>query len=491
MPPLMVPESFALLCTAFAPCFTAPTYRTFCYLVAGWVQCAGRHTVTGVVLAAGVAEWRHWSVWHRFFSRAQWLLDALGKGLFRLALRWVPADQPLVVIGDDTLARKEGKAIALGGMHHDPLLSTVRKVVCSFGHVWVVLALWVPLPFGAGGAAKGVAVPILFRLYVGKRRGNRADARSRATSGKRFQRAQAAGPGPDQHRTKPALLREEVALVAQWAADLAPGRTVYLVADSAYTNRTTLERRPPNVEVVGRLRPDAALWTLPPPRRPGQKGRPRKRGIRLPTPTALAVARTQHGTWHRLRLTLYGRPVTPLVFRGTALWYGALRDAPLRFVVVRDPTGRRRDEAFFCTDTTVRVAFILATYAKRWTLEVTFYDCKQVLGFEDPQNQTVPAVQRTAPFAGIVYALVVLWAAQQLEAGAPFAWPQRPWYRQKVGLAFTDLLATLRQAGTAQPTVLDPPASRAAAPPFSAPPCPRRCLRKSCQRRPARLHAAA
>jgi hypothetical protein len=451
MPPLIVPESFVRLLAAFRPCFTAPTFRAFRYLVAGWVHCPGRHTVTAVVVAAGVAGWWHVSVFHRFFSRARWDLDALGRVLFRLALRWVPPDQPLVVLVDDTLARKRGKAIALGSMHHDPLLSTVRKAFSSFGHVWVVLALWVPLPFGPGGAAKGVAVPLLFRLYVGRQRGNRADARAaraggtRATSGPRFRRARAAFP-PAAHRpTKPELARAAIAVVAQWATALAEARTLYVVGDTAYACRTTLEGRPANVEVVGRLRPDAALFAPPPPRRPGQRGRPRARGDRLPTPAAQAAARTARGTWHRLRLVLYGKTVTPLVFRGTALWYGALRAQPLRFVVVRDPSGRRRDEAFFCTDLAVGAAFLLTTYAKRWSLEVTFFDCKQALGFEDPQNQAPAAVRRTAPFAGVVYALVALWAAQQVRRGERFGWPHRPWYRHKPGLAFPDLLAAFRQ----------------------------------------------
>jgi hypothetical protein len=450
MPPLIVPESFALVLAAFAPCFTAPTYRIFRYLVAGWVHCPGRHTVTAVALAAGVVGWWHVSVFHRFFSRARWDPDAVGRVVFGLALRWVPADQPLCVLVDDTLARKRGKAIALGSMHHDPLLSTVRKAFASFGHVWVVLALWVPLPFGPRGAAKGVAVPLLFRLYVGRQRGNRADARAggaRATSGPRFRRARAAFPPPARRPTKPELAREAIASLAGWAAALAPGRTVSVVGDTAYTCRTIMEGRPANVEVLGRLRLDAALFGPPPPRRPGQRGRPRTRGARLPTPAALAAARTAHGTWHRLRVVLYGKPVAPLVVRGTALWYGALRTQPIRFVVVRDPSGRRRDEAFCCTDLAVGAAFLLTTYAKRWSLEVTFFDCKQALGFEDPQNQAPQAVRRTAPFAGLVYALVALWAAQQVRRGQRLGWPHRPWYRHKPGLAFHDLLTALRQAG--------------------------------------------
>jgi hypothetical protein len=486
MPPLIVPESFALLLAAFVPCFTAPTYQTFCYLVAGWLHCPGRHTVTGVTIAAGVVgedgarSWRHISVFHRFFSRAQWEPDALGKVVFTVALRLLPADCPLILLVDDSLARKGGKAIALGSMHHDPLLSHGRKTFSSYGHVWVVLAVWLPLPFGVVGGPRGVAVPLVFRLYVGSQRGNRADAPSRATSGKRYARAQTAFPAdPAQRPTKPDLARELIVLVAGWAADLAPARTVYVAGDTGYVNQTTVAGRPATVEVIGPLRMDAALWTLPPARQPGQRGRPRKRGERLPTPTAQAQTRTAHDTWHPVQVTLYGRRVTPLVFRGTALWYSVLPDAPMRYVVVRDPRGHRQDAAFCCTDLSVTVAFLLETYATRWTLEVTFFLLKGLLGFDEPQNQTALAVRRTAPFAGLVFALIILWYATELEAGRAATWLVRPWYRRKATPSFTDVLATLRQAGVTHAATWQSPLG------FLTPPCPPRRRQKSRSRRHA------
>jgi hypothetical protein len=477
MPPLMLPETFTPLAAAFASCFTAPTYQTFCYLVAGWLQCPGRHTVTGVALAAGAVGWRHISVFHRFFSRARWAPDAVGKVVFTLALRLVPADGPLIVLVDDSLARKEGKAIALGSMHHDPLLSHGRKAFSSFGHVWVVLAVWLPLPFGVVGGPRGVAVPVLFRLFIGSKRGNRADAPSRPTSGTRYQKAQAAFPtDPATRPTKPELARAAIALVAGWAQDLAPERTVYVVGDTAYVNQTTVEGRPANVDVIGPLRMDAALWTLPPPRRPGQQGRPRTRGERLPTPAAQAQARRH---WHPVPVTLYGRTVTPLVFRGTALWYSVLRATPVRYVVVRDPSGRRKDAAFCCTDRGVSVALLLQSYASRWTLEVTFFLLKGLLGFDEPQNQTALAVRRTAPFAGLVFALIVLWYATELQAGRSATWLVRPWYRRKAAPSFTDVLAMLRQAGLAHAAAWQSSLR------LSAPPCPPRCHTKSRIRRHA------
>src|SRR5688572_17914577 len=208
MPPVIVPETLGTLLAAFQPCFTAPSYRNFWLLVSGWLHCSGRRTVTAVALAAGAVGSRHISVFHRFFGRATWSLDAVGHVVFTLAVRWLPTDQPLVVLVDDTLARKTGKGISLATMHHDPLLSSARKPFCSFGHVWVVLALRVPLPLGG---SRGFALPLLFRLYVGAKRGGTKDAPGRPRRGTRQQaaeRAHAAHPRP----TKLALGRELLGL---------------------------------------------------------------------------------------------------------------------------------------------------------------------------------------------------------------------------------------------------------------------------------------
>ena len=434
MPEVILPSTMVGLLAAFEPCFHTPTYRIFRLVLAGWMHCLGRRTITAVALASGGVGGRHISVFHRFFTRARWSLDAVGQVVFRLALVWIPADQPLFVLIDDTLARKTGKGIALATMHHDPLLSSARKPFCSFGHVWVVLALWVPLPMGG---SRGFALPLLFRLYVSSRRGGTRDAPGRPRRGTRQQaaeKAHAAHPRP----TKLALARELLALVAGWA----DGRTIYAVVDSAYAARPLLEGRPPNVQMLSRLRPDAALWARPGRRRPGQRGRPRRKGHRLPTPKAMAATRRR---WDPLPVTLYGRQVTPLVFGCTALWYGALRDHPVRIVIVRDPNGRRRDEAFFCTDLTADHAFILAGYARRWTIEVTFHDQKQFLGFEDPQNQTPEAVARTAPMASIAYALILLWYAARFHQGLTTGWLVRPWYRSKTTPSFLDMLTAVRQ----------------------------------------------
>ena len=172
--------------------------------------------------------------------------------------------------------------------------------------------------------------------------------------------------------------------------------------------------------------------------------------------------------WDPLPLTLYGRPVTPRVFGGTARWYGALRDQPVRLRLVREPRGRRRDAAGFWTDLTVDPAFMLTGSARRWTIAVAFHDQKPVLGCEDPQNQPPEAVARTAPRAGLVYDLVLLWYAARLQQGLATGWLVRPWYRSKTTPSFLDMLTAVRQESwrlyfsdppSPAPVVDQPPAS--------------------------------
>lgn len=71
---LMVPEmasaSLMTLLAAFAPLFTAPSFRTFAGLARGFLAQPGKRTVCGMLSGAGLARlWPHDRA-HSFFSRA-------------------------------------------------------------------------------------------------------------------------------------------------------------------------------------------------------------------------------------------------------------------------------------------------------------------------------------------------------------------------------------------------------------------------------------
>ena len=63
----------------FAPCFTAPSFKNFVVVISGWIQCVSRRTITGMIEAAGVVGEMHHERFHRWFSRAVWEADKLGR----------------------------------------------------------------------------------------------------------------------------------------------------------------------------------------------------------------------------------------------------------------------------------------------------------------------------------------------------------------------------------------------------------------------------
>ncbi len=199
-----------------------------------------------------------------------------------------------------------------------------------------------------------------------------------------------------------------------------------------------LNRLPGNCELTSRLLLDARLYDPPPVRQPGQRGRPRKRGQRLPTPRQML---TPHA--RRIDLDIYGRTDRVRVNDVQARVYAA-PDRPLRIVAVEPLARGRTTQAFYSTVHNATAEQVLVWYAMRWAIEVTFHDTKQHLGFEQPQGWSRKAVQRTAPMAMILYSLIVLWFAKI--GHRLYQPPNRPWYAHKPHTSFADMLTTLRTA---------------------------------------------
>jgi hypothetical protein len=383
--------------------------------------------VTGTVRAAGAIEHKHICSFHRFFSRGRWDTDAVGLVLAGLVIGLLDEQAPIRLIVDDTLGRHTGKRIAGASMHRDPLLSTAKRVMFHWGHVWVVVAIEVEL-FG-----RCWALPVLCRLH-------------------RSQKRCAAENRPYRKTTEHA--RELVELLASEY----PDRNFQLLGDAAYTNGSLIKGRAPNVTLIGRGRLDAALYAPPPKRRVGQMGRPRVRGKRLPSPEQQAGSK--NAPWKQVRIECYGKIATVNVLVLDALWYVAAGSELMRLVVVRDFPGHEKDDVFVCTDPKMSARDIIAAYSRRWALEVTFHETKGKLGFEDPQNRTERAVERTAPMALFAYSLVVLWYARVGHRGRFAKQPRMPWYANKPTVTFSDMLATIRRASWSQ-GLFDPAANTA------------------------------
>ena len=399
--------SFAFLLQELSVVMTQPSFQNFVTIATGWIF-SRRRTVTGMLVAAGMAGKRHHSAFHRFFAEGAWSLDALGLAVFRLLEPLLRQEQILVAV-DDTLARKRGLKVFGVGMHHDPLLSSRGKAITNWGHSWVVLGVIVQFPLWP---ERAFCLPILFRLYLNHQAATRA---GRA------------------YRTRPELAVEMLRVLCRHRQN----RRFHAICDSAYGGQSVLCQLPTNCELTSRLVMDARLHALAPPRQPGAKGRPRKRGECLPTPEQMLDAPAE-----RVTLDLYGRRDCVRLVQTTACVYAA-PNRLLRVVAVEPIRGGRKRQAFYSTCHAATAVEVLTWYALRWSIEVTFHDSKTHLGFEEPQGWTRRAAERTAPVAMLLYSLIVKWFAS--EGHRHYRPLPQSWYADKPHASFTDMLATLRR----------------------------------------------
>ena len=419
-------RSFVSLLSEFRCIFTEPSFQIFVYLMTGWVLSHRRRFVTELIWSSGCTRRGHHSRYHRFFSRSVWELDTLARVLAKLLVQVFVPTGIIELAVDDTLCRKRGLTVYGTGMHHDPLISSRAKPLTSWGHDWVVLTLLVRCPFWA--PTKVWSLGIAYRLYRN---------RQGVTKGKKKTKTEKKQKRDPNHRTRPELAVELISLVASWF----PERTLLVSGDSAYGGQSVLRKLPANVELISHVHPKGALYEPAPASTPNQKGRHRKKGRRLPGMAAWANDPNQ--PWQTLIFDQFGLHATLSVKTIRALYYKAGKDRLLVIVLVRDMLGKRPDQMFYCTCLDWDAKQILAAYAGRWSIEVTFENNKQLLGLEDPANRKEKAVRRTAPMALVLHSLIVVWFHQAGHRHLQF--PDRPWYRKKKEPSFADMLTTLRR----------------------------------------------
>jgi hypothetical protein len=202
-------------------------------------------------------------------------------------------------------------------------------------------------------------------------------------------------------RTKLAMGVELLRLARAWLRPL--GKPLWVVVDGAYAKAPFLKPAMAlGMTVVSRLRKDAALWTVPGPRAPGRRGRPRIYGE---SRIELAKRAGQRRGWTTGIFELYGQRARKRYKTFEATWKPA--GGPIRVVLVDEPTGW---VAFFCTDVRASVAEILTTVADRFALETTFRDCKEIVGAGQQQVRFV--------WANIGAFHICLWTFTMTEAWA-------------------------------------------------------------------------
>ena len=233
-----------------------------------------------------------------------------------------------------------------------------------------------------------------------------------------------------------------------------PHRTLVIVADSSYAVLDLLHfcqsmTRP--VTFITRLRLDAALYEPAPPRLPGQMGRPRLKGQRLPTLKQLLF---QPATpWTAVMVPWYDGTLRRVENAShTAVWYHKGKaPVPIRWVLIRDPMGAFRPQALLCTDLNVEPTRIIEWFRVcdgSWRSPRIQYGAgssrKFALTWEwKTQRQWSDlAIARTTPALFGLFSWVTL-AAHALGRGQAVPVRSAAWYHKALP-TFSDAIALVR-----------------------------------------------
>jgi DDE superfamily endonuclease len=411
-----LPDPIIEVLMTFRPLFTAPTWRKLMTLLTGTLLAQGRRTVAAALRSTGNEMAGNWSSFHQVLNRARWSPLAVSRQLLLLIVEtFVPAGASVDLVIDETLERRWGSKISKRGHYRDSALSSRERSVSSPGLRWIVMAVVVTLPW----TKQRWALPFLCVLATTPEVSERL--------GKR-------------HKTVGMWAHQMISLVRRWL----PDREISLMGDTAYSVlELGLHAQHQQVTLVTTGRLDAVLHEPPPERTRHTIGRPRVVGKRLPA--LEQVLQDPETVWQKLTLDWYGEGERTLeMCTGTALWYRYGSDPlPIRWVLTRDPSGKRPPKAIFSTDPTQSAEQIISDFMKRWSLEVTFEEGRAHLGIETQRQWSDLAIERSTPLLFGLYSLVTLFG-QALHPDGCVPVAQAAWYRKQAA-TFRDVLAVIRR----------------------------------------------
>jgi len=415
---LTLPPEFAIFVVAFEPLFSNFIWPQAQVLFIGAILATGKRTVTAALRIMGLSTDKHFQNYHRVLNRAVWSSLAAARILLGLLVAAFVPSGALVMALDDTVERRRGAKIKAKGIYRDPIRSSHSHFVKTSGLRWLSLTLVASIPW----AKRVWALPFLTALAPSER------------YSKTYKR---------RHKKLTDWAWQMLLQARRWLRH----RLLVVVADGSFAAISLLFNAQQLAEpicMITRLRLDAALYEPAPPRKPGQMGRPRVKGKRLPT--LEEVLKNPKTKWTRVTLPQWygeGRRVIEIA-SATAVWYHSGEPAlPMRWVLIRDPKNKFEPQALLCTDLTIKPLQIVKWFVMRWSLEVTFEEVRAHLGFETQRQWSDLAIARSTPSILGLFSLVTL-MAHQLTKDGKLPVRQDAWYQKSLP-TFSDALAVVRQ----------------------------------------------
>jgi hypothetical protein len=279
---------------------------------------------------------------------------------------------------DDTPTQRYGPCVEGAGLHHNPTPGPSNQPFL-YGHVFVTLAWAVEHPkWGT------ISLPVRSELYV---------------------RQKDIAKIPEERNWEFRTKIEQAVGLIEWGGKMLEqrGKSIWLAVDGGYANRQVIRAAmKQRITLVGRLRKDARLRSLPGPQPTSKRGPKPKYGKEV---VSLAKRAGHRQGWQQDEMTLYGATATKTYKTFLATWRPA--GGVIRVVLVKEEDGWL---AFFCTDAEATAEEILEMVADRNSLEQTFKDVKEVWGAGQQQVRNLHASIGAWHLNLWAYTLVELWA---------------------------------------------------------------------------------
>jgi hypothetical protein len=357
---------------------------TFVELLIG-AMLSRRGFVTEAWLA--VHAQRHWTSYYKGLQQGRWSWVRLGQALGRRLCSQFACRVWYWVIDDSVTCRASSKAPASGYPYNHS--RKPNRPAPVRGQCWVNLSAVL-----SRGRQVCSAIPLLWRLQ--RRGGNTRKLRSACVL------IRALGP----------VFREV---------------QVRLLLDCGSMRRRVIEYALSwEVQVIGQVRHDTALYALPEPVEGRRRGRKRLYGMKC-TPERVATLPEV-----RVKLWLYGKPQW-VRYRRIQAKARFLKGRVVRAVWVQfeDPTGRlSKPRLLLATEAELRPEVIIKAYARRWPVEPMFNVFRHSWGWLEVWQQSRQVLARWVQILSVSYALVQLLVIYRGSPVSAFA-QLTPWRMQQ------------------------------------------------------------
>ncbi len=366
----------------------------------GTLTCLGRQTVSGILTSSG-QQFMDWTAAYRSFSQERIDTNKLFEVSQKEVLKELPSKQLLVAHMDDTILKKNGKKVSGCSWRRDPLGPPFHTNFI-WGQRFLQISMALP---SQEGNVQSRAIPVDFHHCPTANKPKKDATQSEIDQYKELQKELNLSIQGVQR-----IIKLRQFLDQNGAKD----KELYLSVDGSYTNNTVLKNLPLGVTLIGRIRKDTRLHSIPDSSK--NVGRRRIYGEKIPTPEQ--IRKSEDIPWQHVRAWAAGKEhVFDVKVVNDLRWEKAGDKHNLQLVIIRPLRYRltlnskllyREPAYLICTDNNLDIQKLLQAYIWRWEIEVNFRDEKTIFGSGKAQVRNEKSVSNLPAFKAAVYSYLLL-----------------------------------------------------------------------------------